>query len=694
MFTRNILAICVAILSTCSYFLVAGASANMTAAANSFEQFNSNTEFRQTYVMDDLRSAIMEDGKPFDERDFGFDATNRRMHMLHFAEYAFSFHARHRANFGLFVYLWNPSRMDIVPQSSANTIQMATRYDEQGRPTEYSQIPLRFLSRSTGNIEGLFYKFEIVLIGEHRASLLARLSENIDNRRYDISGIELTTRPTFQTRDFHVGRTYRIRGFARGHGELPNTESTLEFAVDGLRTLELDVRSTWYRTPTSIRGIGHQHQINTVYFSVPNYILEEYGSLQRIRASWHEFQTQPVFVTSRRSLYNNFRPNVGQLTNRNESLNYGIYRGFAGGGSASLSAAWGFNDVGNFVRNTGFNAGVVEQFMHYIFHVNNIETHDGTNLPVGGVSGDDLSDWIHNYNASFRTGELQVGGRTFSNDLFTDTIDSDRLANGIVRGHNVRDIDAGDVQDLLFYDNVRRTTFWERFWSGGEQFVFGDLISEGLAPIEALPQTFPSGNNNQLSRQLFVNIADVPDLRAFHNAATARDETVFLFRFAVTDYHARWLTIYSPTDMAWWEYIFGWIISQQTRFEGELYKAQQTVFLDFDIISLTFYGEFGYITIPVVSDPIDIIPDITPPAYDPPPTLDLTWWLRLFLGLFVLILLLVALMPFIPLIASLVAAFLKLGLWLVFMPFRILGDIHRKRRRQRDAAPNNKRGYG
>jgi len=156
-------------------------------------------------------------------------------------------------------------------------------------------------------------------------------------------------------------------------------------------------------------------------------------------------------------------------------------------------------------------------------------------------------------------------------------------------------------------------------------------------------------------------------LRTFHTQATARAETVFLFRFAVTDYHSKWLTLFNNIDTAWWEYILGWIITQQRNFEGEVYKAQQTVFFDFDIISLTFKSDdLGYYTIPVVSDPQDIIPDVTPPAYDPPPQWgwnpewpDWLRWVMLGLGLFIIffvvfIVIKIVMLLFIPL--SLIAA--------------------------------------
>ena len=46
---------------------------------------------------------------------------------------------------------------------------------------------------------------------------------------------------------------------------------------------------------------------------------------------------------------------------------------------------------------------------------------------------------------------------------------------------------------------------------------------------------------------------------------------------------------------------------------GQAYYAQQTIFLNFDIIQLTFNKEGVLTVIPVVSDPIDIINPYTPP---------------------------------------------------------------------------------
>lgn len=665
-------------------FITIGSSIVLSGAAavpRSIEQQSTLGGFAQRYVMDDLFSAEI-DGQPFALANYQ-PRSGAPIELIHFVEFGFAFHPEHRQDFGLFVYIFNPGRLDIAPQSASNRIQLATRNDGDGLPI-FEKFSLQFLSRSTGDIAGLFYKFKIIFTPAQRNILFANI--NTHARRYDISGIQFTIRPNFNIRDFNVGRVFTVSGFATGLGAMPGAESTLAMEVTGRRTIELDVRHTWHRTGASPRGVAFQYQINTVYFSVPNYILEAFGRLQRIRAEWWEYQTQPIIATSRRSLYNNFRPIVGQRTIANRNLDYGLYRGFAGGGSDRLNALWGFNDIGNFVRRPTQNPpGVLVEYIYYLFHVNNIEQFRNTDQPVGWVSSAQLTNWIMNYDRSFKNGLLPVAGeRQISADLFTNTVDEGRT-----RGHNIQDIDARDIHDLVFFDDVRRTTFWERFWSFGQQFVFGELMEHGLKPIEALPVVFPTGTNAALSDQLFVNTRDIPALRTFHQQATARDETVFLFRFAVTDYYAEWLTIYEPKSLAWWEVVSLGLLQQRTRYEGETYKAQQTVFFDFDIIHLDFHGEKGWYRIPVVSDPQDIIPDITPPVVEPPPEpADWTRWLLIALG----ILLLFLLLPFIlPLIGPLLALLFSAVLTILSLPFLLLGVMLRKFNRARRRRRENRR---
>jgi hypothetical protein len=104
--------------------------------------------------------------------------------------------------------------------------------------------------------------------------------------------------------------------------------------------------------------------------------------------------------------------------------------------------------------------------------------------------------------------------------------------------------------------------------------------------------------------------------------------------------------------------------------------------LDFDIIDVTFSNGSVDTVIPVVSDPIDIVPDATPPVYtqsDKEPA----WlkWLKIaIVVIFVVVIVIVGwpfLQPFFVLIGQGIA-------WLVTAPFKAMGNAIAKRKRKKE----------
>ena len=100
-----------------------------------------------------------------------------------------------------------------------------------------------------------------------------------------------------------------------------------------------------------------------------------------------------------------------------------------------------------------------------------------------------------------------------------------------------------------------------------------------------------------------------------------------LLRFALTDYYASTARF----DLAEED---GVRMSEQ---DG--YVAQETVFLDFDVLSMGFESEDGYneVVIGVVANPIDIINGLTPPE-------DLVenqeWWQKIMMVLTIIVIIL------------------------------------------------------
>ena len=136
--------------------------------------------------------------------------------------------------------------------------------------------------------------------------------------------------------------------------------------------------------------------------------------------------------------------------------------------------------------------------------------------------------------------------------------------------------------------------------------LFGKVPTDnnvyGIEPIYAVKDSDISYDNNGISSALLLDKNDVDDFKTYYNNAKAQDKTTFLFRYAVTDYFAGTLTIDD---------------SQSTNgllIKDTAYMAKETVFMDFDIIQLTFNRDGVYHVIPVVSNPIDVVGAITPPV--------------------------------------------------------------------------------
>ena len=102
-----------------------------------------------------------------------------------------------------------------------------------------------------------------------------------------------------------------------------------------------------------------------------------------------------------------------------------------------------------------------------------------------------------------------------------------------------------------------------------------------------------------------MQVSDVQHLREVYDDAVTvsgtgdEKERVVFFRFAVTDYFASEMEV---------------VHGAPNVTHGEVYAARETVFLDFDVIQLTFNDSGDLTVIPVVADPIDIINPITPPS--------------------------------------------------------------------------------
>ncbi len=630
--------------------------------------------FDDTNVLDDLQSSTV-NGKPFDILDYAFDET-KDVRIINFVEYCYSYKINMRGHYGIYVYVYNPKGLNIVENSRQNKIQMAVAWtkNEDGiySATRYEKFNLKFCNKAEkANYRGLFYKFKVVDKKIDGKSMVERVNAN--ERRYDVSGIELLTSGKQNATEYTVGGTYKFTGYAKGFGN--SDEDTLSCSVQELETLKLNVNRTYYRTNVSSLGRGHYNEINTVYFSVPNRVFNDYGNLQKIRAEWWEYKTKPALVLNDKSFvdyalqyngkevgaHNPDSDSVIRAHDKNIPFYAYALKAFQEG---TVSYYWTFNvdmldyKVGGVGKGWDKSCDKVSNLLPFVFYSPSPQINSFLDLfytsPVAGkVDGSEVANYIYNYKNNLGHGYIDCNGRQISKDLFETTVDSGRTI-----GHNDKTIDLSDTFNLSSYDSNH--SWFKKLWEYGFWAPKTDGDYKNVLPIyEVKDEDLRGADSAAIASSLLVNQDDISNLRAFYTAEKLKGNRVVLFRFANTDYYAEEATMTK--------------INRGGSASG--YVAQQTCFFDFDIIELTFNKNGTYKVIPVVSSPLDIINGL-----NPPPSV-LQWW-KIILAVVALLLLLILLAPILPHIINFVIMLIKL-------PFKAIGGLVKSFKKGKAKTRNN-----
>ena len=656
---RNKLLLCIMALAmvVCTFFMMAQPIIAFAA--------ESEVSFDETNVWDDLKSSTV-NGKAFDITKYPFDESNE-IQIISFIEYCYSFRANERGNYGLYIYVYNPKALNLSENSKSNKIQMAVSYDENGVPIRYEKFNLEFCSKvESGDYKNLFYKFKVV----DRAIDGKTFAERVNSiaRRYDVSGVELLTYGAKNATEYGVGGSYVFTGYAEGYGPDSNAKSSLSCTVENLETLELEVHHTNFRTNVSSLGADYYNEVNTVYFSVPERVYEQYGYLQKIRAEWWEYKTKMAAITSNKDFYNQLFKYVGtHVGEYNSSVPVWLYSGYSGQASGQIGSPTihNFDWVYNKDMSTKYTAfGTVSEInyydkmstiMPYAFYspavdVDSVLSFLYSDQIAGDVESTVVQEYIYNYKNNLGNGYIDCNGREISRDLFESYVDEGRTM-----GYNDKTIDLSDTFDLNSYDSNH--SWWDKLWDYGFSWPATDGDYKNVAPIYEVTSSDLTGTDDAIASRLLVNKSDVSHLKSFYNKEVAAGNRVVLFRFANTDYYCAPAFTPNTTNIN----------------STDTYVAQQTVFFDFDIIELTFNKDGVYHVIPVVSSPTDIINGFTASATE------FQWW-RIALALLCIVLLIVIFYPVLPHVV-------KFVIWLVTLPIKVVKALSKaiKNNKQRKA---------
>lgn len=583
-------------------------------------------QFDSTPIFDDLYDSKDINGNVFDLENYPMEKDGE-LQFYTFLEYGYSYYANLQKNFALYIYLYNPQQLDFSSDIDANVVRIGIAYDEKGEnTTDYEDFHIRYVSKSTGDYNNLFYKFKVIDPQQKLFNLANAYAEKHGCRRYDIAGIYLKTDKSDVTFDKNIGRTFKCSGYMATYGENGDNDSTFTCEAEKLETLDIKVYQTSYLTGVSSAGAYHHNNVSSVYFGIPQRVFDEYGSLWEIYAQWYECKTAPILVTSNQDFYNQalsrnhytLSANTSKGTYYDSSFDYALYYGdfktYVSDGNGTLDKIeydWGYN-IRSYSKVTGINSSEIRTvfnnctFLPFVFYSPSYTDYGSFNVinkqtVAGDVTSSVIRDYILNYKSSNNV--PWHTSRNLPAELFVNEVDSERSSKGISVGLNKVRTNLEDTFDLKSW-NSEYGSWWDKLTQYGWSYPKDEALDENHTNVKPFEEVFKEQlQSGTLSSDLLINEYDVENFKAFCNSSYEKNDVPYLFRFAVSDYTSR------PIKRLYTD-------GKDTKKSEDSYLAQETVFLDFNIITMTFKGKSEYHTLAVMHTPVDVIAGVEPPPVE------------------------------------------------------------------------------
>lgn len=668
--------------------------------------------YEQSNVWDDLNSATI-GGESIDLNLYNFDES-KNVQIVSFVEFCYSYKKDKQDDFGLYVYVYNPRGYDWTQKPELNKISL--RYGGNSNAS-FNKYYLQYLNRSeAAGYEGLFYKFKIAFSSWQREAVLENL--NSTARIYEVSKIELYHSGSNATA-YDVTNKHTYTGYAKGYGSDNATDDTLTCKSDGLDlSLSLNVVPFQYR-PSGNNGSEYTKDIlYSVYFSIPNKILKEYGDLAAVHATWLNAKTAPIWVTGNQDIYNSLNDWLLEYEGIADSEEFPEFTLLANAKEVvETISIMGGDYVGNYATYKWDNAfnitGILDMMRNSIWKDNSddyvwgvqqkyttVYDRDGqlkTNLALlnpsrmsylfyakGGaenyiVPNTEILEWLKEYTKIFGLGDNSVLGK-YSPYLFS-SVDEE---------FTDMTIHSTDIMKPLTSE-VWGQNLWDVMFGGqNKHHVVSSETYKNIKALMPIKKTDFKSSVSETCKHLYMEERDYSDFKNYYDKATGKDETVYILRYYQDTYSSKPVTEcrriirneynrYPDKNGSWDDWT---CYDYLDKIDTNAYCARMTLTLDFDIIDVTCRkGEVSTV-IPCVMSPKDIAPDVTPPPVEEVPDdtaiKKMPWWGWVIIGVVGVIVLLTVLSIVFPQFGVLMRTLINRGF------SRVTGLINRSsERRQR-----------
>ena len=315
----------------------------------------------------------------------------------------------------------------------------------------------------------------------------------------------------------------------------------------------------------------------SVYFAIPNEIIKAYGNknditkgLKEIRGEFEEYKINGL-ITPDTDVYNNAYKYMNRLVSEQGNSNIPI---------SFCTEYSGQSVMGN-----------------YSYQGNN-----KYNLPYaikgfGSYINKYVSVFKYDYDTFSKFSSLEVTDLLNSIWNAKGFMDMGTVEAGRIRGNQSYSVQAGMdlTSQIATYASVNKRL---QAWLKGEGGLYiQDEYYEAAESIEAITFIDSSKDDAEVAAELFIEEDAVDSLRVFVAEANAKNKTTFIMRFAVRDYYC------APAYVVSNGKVYG-------EAKGNYYY-EMTIFKNLDIFTFEFQNKYQKSTIiPVVAEPVDVIPSI------------------------------------------------------------------------------------
>lgn len=482
-------------------------------------------------------------------------------------------------DYGLYIYMYNPSGIK-VNGSILDIINMANGWDSEGNPTSFVNYYIKLFSSSDDNT---LLKYKVFNKGT-----LAYV-DGSGSRSYTVGSVDIYSGGA-NAESVNVAYTYKFSGYGED----------LTCEKEQITVVNVEVHQTSYLTGNSDKGTNYSNQVNSVYFTIENDLMEKYGELYSVKYEYYKYRTSPIILVEYEDAFNKMYPNRGKIVN--STFDYNLNR-FADGHFVVNNFLYGMDYI-KFYSGIYLCEGKMTDYAYFIpsevgvhdFYPNMLTTFflvpGCTSADAGTVlvSSDEIQEYFLNYNASFVNGTVRD---KYSADLF----DLDYFSKDDI--YHIETRTTEDTFDVTSY--LEEYGWFNAFMKYG--FGYEDLTGETIKDADCLKKLslddFKGATPLTMAKNLLVSVDDIDDISSLVTTSSTQNESVYLLRYAVTDdYYSM------PLDYCQEGYI------TDEKFNDALY-VEETVYLDFDIIQFSFKDELGKeVVISVTSSPSDGFTDI------------------------------------------------------------------------------------